>query len=289
MRISRAWMAGYVVAVMLVTALVPRVTIAQQPSLESASAREQTVNTEDRSKWTVQGEDQAIAKAREILGLPDRPALPAVGALVTLAEDNTPFLSADIIGRPIWHVVIRNWKIELKSAPPDVTDSYARTFDIFVDPQNGRLLKTVSRWPDGVPPIPPEPGASSYTDQMRRSGDEKYHGFPQWKPVISFVDALDGIFKGGRNPLLAEQMVGQYVIWSHMGRTPKPVWVITLRGNRPLWESAYPGASPNARNHLRHIVDPKTGKWICASSTPQPQTTEETEIKEQTESNETRP
>lgn len=232
------------------------------------------VRGEDPSEWAVREKDQAIAKTREILGLSGREDIPADAEIVLLAEDNTPFLSGQVIGRPVWHVVISDWKLQLKSAPPEVKDSYARTFDIFLGAEDGRLLKIVSRWPEGVPPIPPEPGPASYTDQMRRSGDEKYHGFPEEDPLINFLDALDTIFKGGRNPLRAEQIVGQYVIWSRMGRVPKPVWVITLRGTESLWESAYPGASVNARNHLRHIVDPRTQKWMCASSTPQPVTLE---------------
>jgi hypothetical protein len=249
----------------------------QEPVIGTSAESRETVALANRSNWALQGTDQAIAQARKILGVADQMELPSSAEIVTLTEDNTPFLSEQFIARPLWHVVISNWRLELKSAPPDVKDSYARTFDIFLDPLNGHLLKIVSRWPEGIPRIAPEPGADSYTMQMRQSGQERYHALPEEDPPISFLDVLDRMYKGGQIPLLEEQLVGQYVTWSMMGRTPRPVWVITLRGTRPLWDSMYPGAALSARNHMRYIVDPKTGKWVCGSSTPQPEDTTENE------------
>jgi hypothetical protein len=229
---------------------------------------------EDPSQWAVQNKDQAIARIKEILGVSGQGDLQIDAKIVLLAEDNTPFLSGQVTGRPVWHVVISNWKLHLKSAPPDVKDVYTRVFDIFLGAEEGHLLKIVSRWPQGVPRIPPEPGPASYTDQVRRSGKGKYHGFPKEDPPIKFLDALDSIFREAGDPLGAEQIVGQYVVWSQMDRPPKPVWAITLRDTQPMWESAFPGAAVSARNHMRHIVDGRTGKCICAGSVPQPVTLE---------------
>lgn len=231
-------------------------------------------HAEDPSEWAIREKDQAIARVKEVLGVSERKDLQSEAKLVLLAEDNTPFLSGQIIGHPVWHVVISNWRLQLESAPSNAKDRYTRTFDVFVGAEEGHLLKIVSHWPEGVPPIPPEPGPASYTDQMRRSGKQKYYGFPNEVPPIKFVDALDSVFKDAGNPLAAEQIVGQYVIWSQMDRPPKPVWAITLRGTQPMWESAFPGVGINARNHMRHIVDAKTGKCVCAGSTPQPVTLE---------------
>lgn len=268
---SRGRIAGCVVAGLLVAALTGSVAMPQEPVPKDSSAPQESAMGEDRANWALQGADQAVAKARQIVGLSDRMDLPGSAEIVILAEDNTPFLSDQIIGRQVWHIVISNWRLELKSAPADVKDSYTRTFDIFVDPRNGDVLKIVSRWPEGVPPIAREPGARAFTEQMRRSGDEKYHGFPEEKPRINFLDALDSILKDGGNPLNAEQIVGQYVLWSRLGREPRSVWAITLRGIHPLWEAAYPGVGVDARNHLRHIVDAQTGKWLCAGTSPQPE------------------
>lgn len=227
---------------------------------------------ENYLEWAVQDKKQAIAKVRAILGLSGRGDLSVDARVVFLAEDNTPFLSGQVIGRPVWHVVISDWKLQLKSVPPDVEDLYARTFDIFLGAEDGRLFKIVSRWPEGVPRIPPEPGPASYTNQMRLSGIERYYGFPDESPPVKFLDALDTVLRDGGNTLGAEQIVGQYVIWSRMGRESKPVWVITLRDTEPFWEPSFPGVGVNARNHMRHLVDAQTGKWLCANTTPQPTT-----------------
>jgi len=257
--------------VTVAAALPATVAMGQEPVIGTSAQSRETVELANRSNWALGDTDQAIAKARKILGIADKVALPLSAEIVALAEDNTPYLSEQIIARPVWHVVMSNWRLELKSAPPDAKDSYARTFDIFLDPLNGHLLKIVSRWPEGVARIPPEPGAASYAKQMRQSGAERYHALPEEDPPISFLDALEIMFKDGENLLSTEQIVGQYVIWSTMGRAPRPVWVITLRGTRPQWESSSPGLAINARNHMRYIVDPKTGKWITGSSTPQPE------------------
>jgi hypothetical protein len=243
--------------------------ISQEPTIDDTPIRLYALGADERAEWTLQTEEQATEKARRYLGLPDDAPQPEPAKLVILDADNTPYLSEIITGRPIWHIVIKDWKIELKSFP-EREDSYVRTFDVFLDPQTGQLLKIVSRWPDGVPPIPPEPGAASYTDQMKRAGNERYHGFPAELPSATFVDALDGVLTGGGNLLGCQQIVGQYVIWSMMGKAPKPMWIISLRGGAQWHSHGPPGATRVAMNHLRHKVDPTTGKSINASSTPNP-------------------
>ena len=187
-------------------------------------------------------------------------------------------MSGQIVDRPIWHVVIADWKLQLKSAPADAVDRYTRTFDILLEPKDGKLLKILSRWPKGAPPIAPQPAADSAAVQMKNAGLERYHAFPKTEPSISFLEALDVVLNdGGRgNPLVAKQILAHYVVRSAMGREPKAVWAITLRGIPPF-RAAYPGVPVDARNHVRHIVDAKTGKWLSAGTSPQPQTTEESE------------
>ena len=182
----------------------------------------------------IHNQAQAVAQVLETLGAPKHLRSETTAKLVTLAEDNTPFLSEQIVGRQLWHVIIKKWKLRLDSAIPGFEDSYERTFDVLLDLENGNILKIVSRWPEGIAQIAPEPPAWSAEEQMRASGLEKYHSFPESPPLITFLQALDIILtEGVGSPLVAKQIVAQYVVRSSMGRKPKRVWAITLRGIPP--------------------------------------------------------
>jgi hypothetical protein len=245
---------------------------AQEPEQQDSKKQGKKVESEDRSSWAVQNESQVIAKAREFLGVPHQDAPNVSAKLVTLAdhEDKTPFLHDQLIDRPIWQIVITKWRLRLKSATPKENDLYERTFDIFVDPRNGNLLKILSRWPKGVPPIAPRPPAGSATEQIRNSGLETYFRFPNTQPAISFLDALDSILKHGGNPFVAKQILAHYVIQSEMGHKRRPVWAITLHGFPPFRARGGPGVPEDARNHMRHIVHAETGEWLGAGTSPQP-------------------
>jgi hypothetical protein len=224
-----------------------------------------------RDAWTIQTEQQAIARAREIVGLPDRSPARLSAERVTLAEDNTPFLHEQIVGRPIWHIVIADWKLELKSAAPDEEDPISRTFDVFIDPTDGKLLKAASRWPENVPPVASQPSARSAEEQMPRSDEERYHGFPDPPPRINLVRALDIVHKDGSvSPYLAKQIVAHYVMQSTMNGKPRAVWAITLWGIPPL-PSSYPGVPVDSRNHIRTVVNAETGRCLFSSTSPQPE------------------
>jgi hypothetical protein len=224
----------------------------------------------DRTRWKIGDEGGAVAEARRILGVADKTPPHLSAALVKPSEDNTPFLSAKVVGRPIWQVVVADWRLELPSASRGPQDGRRLTFDMFIDPETGGLLKLVSRWPEGVPAIAPEPTARVAEEQMRRAGLEEYTGFPQSKPPVDFLRALDVVYKEGvGDPLVAEQIVARCVVRSFMGREPRTVWAITLRGIPPI-PAAYPGIPVDARNHIRNIVDAETGEWISAGTCPQP-------------------
>jgi hypothetical protein len=239
---------------------------ASQPPSQTQPARESV-----REAWTVRTEQQAIARAREITGLPGSSPPKFSAEVTTLAEDNTPFLHAQIEGRPIWKVVIAGWMLDLKSGGPDEHDRFARTFDVFIDPIDGKLLKAVSRWPEGVPPIAPQPSAQSAEEQMPRSDDERYHGFPDPPPLIDLVHALDIVQRdGSSSPYLAKQIIAHYVMESTRGGKPRPVWAITHWGIPPF-EASYPGVPVDARNHMRTVVNAETGKCLFSTTTPQPE------------------
>lgn len=281
---------GAVVATLaLVGVIGPRGTWGQTRGREAQNREQQKVTHEDRKEWKIRDDGEAIAQARQILGLSEKSSARVSATLVTLAEDNTPFLNEKLVGRPIWQVVITDWRLELASAPQEARDSFGRTFDVFLDPPNGALLKLASRWPDGVPVIAPEPPAAFAAEQMKRAGLERYHGFVSPAPPVDFVRALDVVYKDGvGDPLVAKQIVAHCIMRSAMEQKPRAVWAITLRGIAPL-KAAYPGVPIDARNHIRNIVDAKTGKWLSAGTSPQPQTGDESGAQDEKPTNSPQP
>ncbi len=255
----------------LLCAMVAAELLAQSRPQEPSAVQTQPAKEAAREAWAVKTEEQAMAKAREIVGLPGRSPARFTAELVTLTEDNTPFLHDQITGRPIWHVVISDWKLELKSAAPAQEDPFSRTFDVFVDPTDGKLLKAASRWPENVPPVAPQPSARSAEEQMPRSDEERYHGFPDPPPRIDLMHALDIVHKDGSfSPYLAKQIIAHYVMQSTHGGKPRAVWAITLWGIPPF-PSGYPGVPVDARNHIRTVLDAETGRCLFSSTTPQPE------------------
>lgn len=247
-----------------------KTTLAKGDERGPSGPRAITVEEADRSEWTVPTQAKAVSGMSKITGLTEATDQPVHAKLVMLEQDNTPYLSNRLIGRPLWHVEVRNVALKLESSPPGYKDAYVRTLDVFLDPLTGQMLKVKSRWPAGVAPIAPEPSAEFAVMQMLGSDKEIYHGFPDVLPPISFLEALDAIQKGGGVPMGAKQIEGCWVVWSEFDRTPRPMWVITLRGIA-LIEASYPGVPVDSRNHLRYIVDPVAKRWVNATTIPQPE------------------
>ncbi len=222
----------------------------------------------DTSNWVVRDSAAAVAKAKGVLGIA-RSAYPATAELISLLDDDTPFLSQFLLEKPIWQVVIRDWRLELASAQPEARDPYIRTWDVLVTPADGRVVKVRSRWPDEEPPIPPEPRADSATCQIYASGYTVYHGFPERDPRITFVDALDSLHARGEQVLSARQLSARYVVYSDIRYDkPRPVWAITERGVLPV--SFVVSMEMVPKYEYRLIVDANTGKFLCGGNTPQP-------------------
>lgn len=227
--------------------------------------------------WRIRSAEQSMAQARKALGLPKENTLLMNTTLVALQHENTPYLNQELIGRPLWHVVLQNWSAEVKSTPSWLKDPYRRTLDIFLDPRTGQIVKIKSRWPEGEPPMADELSAGEAVEEMRRAGNEIYHGFPTTTPRVTFLDALDSMQReSGTCALAARQIVGRYVVWSRMGRKPKTVWAITVRGVPP--RKAPPGAPQEPIYQYREIVDAETGNVLCGSNIPHPRYREHREM-----------
>ena len=225
--------------------------------------------SEDRSSWRLQRKNQAVERACTVIGVKRTSYRNAGASVITLKDDNTPYLSDQLTRRPLWHVVLRGWAFELKHYPAGYEDLYSRTADIYLDPITKSILKVKTRWPEGAPEMPPEVSAETGAAQMLQSGAWRYHGFPAKEPDITFLDALDSIWRFARDsPMGAKQVVGHYVMWSRMGRQPRAVWAVMLRGV-PV-KKPPPGTPVDAMDQYTYIIDATSGNWIATSNRPSP-------------------
>jgi len=217
---------------------------------------EELVKSAPLVEWKIRSGDVACAESIKMLGLPESVLAKSSAKLVTLVVNNTPYLSEQLVGTPLWHVVIQDWPKKIK---------YVTPLDVYVDPVKGRVLELRTRWPEGEPPIAPEPSAESATRQMSGRGPhDVFHGFPESLPKVSFLDALDALSWRTQ----AKQVVARCVMWSVVGgkcTEPRPVWVITLRGVK------LPRRPESAARYSRHyIVDAEIGRVRSHTNIPKP-------------------
>ncbi len=224
------------------------------------------VSRATRSRWKVQDAPGATARARGCLGMLRGAGQTASGSLVQLEDSNIPCIRDQIVKRPLWHVVVSDWKTGVGSNDACSNDRDERTWDVYVDPESGLVLRATSRWVDGEPRLPPVVDSATATEQMRRASREKYHGFPQVEPKVTLLQALQTIHQAGWAPASAKAIVAEYVIWSKMDKNPRAVWAIMLRGV-PVFKPP-PGTLSNAQDQYRHIVDAETGEWLGMNNLP---------------------
>lgn len=229
--------------------------------------RRAEIGQTERAKWTLRSTDDAMEKARMDLGIDGTRTRRVVAQTLIVNEDNTPFLRSQIVDRPLWHVAVEDWASGYIPEAHAGEVATTQPLEALFDPLNGHLLKVQTRWPPGIPIIAPEPNAESAVRQMS-ANSEAYLGWGPEPPTMSFIDALGAIARNGRDPWSARQISGVWVLWSILGKHPKPVWVITLRGIPPVRQ--HDDLSLDLLNHMRYIVDPETRTWIRATTTPQP-------------------
>lgn len=236
----------------------------------------------DKSNWELMTEDQAVSAALAITGFSrlTHYSVPSTEAaeLVALQDDQTPFLHEQINGREVWQIVVDSVQLRMTSrsqSGPKMgrTDSTFRVFIIDIDAVSGQLIKLYSV-PDGdyphKAPIPPVDVAEKQL-QSRGPRSEFYHGFPDTPPVLSFLEALKSLVY---DPFSANEIHALYIMHSQGGGTPRPVWIIELRGIDPA-PRTMGGPERNAsvsiekRNHRRTCIDAVTGVHIFTSTLPQ--------------------
>jgi len=157
-----------------------------------------------------------------------------------ITDDNTPFLHKQIKGRNVWVAEYKDFKLELKSVLKD--DKYKRNFKVYIDPNDGTLLKITSKFEGFDPNFPKAPSAAT----VERLSKGVSYSFPKEPPKISFLDALDAAQTGmPSNPLEAKEIEGLYVWYSNPLFQARRVWIILTRG-----QPSYPmiGFGPDIPN-----------------------------------------
>lgn len=240
----------------------------RQEADRADAAVDHTLQEFDSAGWVLATKRAAIERMLRTVGIPKGLDHRVSCGVVVRQEDDTPYLQAQVVGRPLWRIEVHGWRIELKSSPPGFTDRYARTFDIYLDPETGHPVRIESRWPASQPAMRPPPSAASAAEQMQRAGQEQYHGFPEQAPEVSFVQALDSVQRIGGNPMIAKQIVALYVMWSSMGNQTQPVWAITLRGVPPRKRRGK--QSHEVDSQWRYIVNAQTGECVIGTNVPVP-------------------
>jgi hypothetical protein len=206
---------------------------------------------------------------------------------VNITDDNTPFLHEQIKGKKdVWLVEAKNVYLRRFPSGRENTD---RKFSILVDSNSGKLLKITSKYDGFDPDMKPEPNAASAERQI--GGNEKYLGFPDTPPTITFLKALDILNeKAVSKPTSAKEIDAYYISWSSndMSWISKTilgqhnVWVITLRGVPALPGGSWPGEDVSkikkwSINHLRIVLDAETGEILSQGNSPQPEVKKESD------------
>jgi hypothetical protein len=203
----------------------------------------------------------AVEHARRGLGLVGDSQ--AVAVLVRLDAATLPFLALQLEGREAWRVDIVGPRWPSPGLP------YVRALSALLAPDGTTVLRVISPWPEREPPIAPFP-PTTVEERQLAAHDERFSVPPSHPAEVTLAGALAVIAANGGDLVQARQILAYHVVHDALRYHERPVWIVQLRGIPPF-AAAGPGVPENARNHLRHIVDAKTGEWLGADTLPQPE------------------
>ncbi len=147
-----------------------------------------------------------------------------------------------------------------------------KSVDTVVNPRTAIVYKITSPWAAGARPIAPFPSAPEEERQLRNLG-ERFVGLPDAEPDVDFYNALKQLELTGPVPPKSAKQIIAYLVTHHTRHySPRNVWIIQTRGIEMAAEgyAAMANIHPDARNHMRHVVDATTGIWLYSDTAPQP-------------------
>lgn len=228
-------------------------------------------NLQDVSTWTVPTSDRAIAQCQVLLhglidGFNEAAWTRAAVRLITSApHESVPMFS--VAGEPVWEVRLAGQRI--------ATPTYRalgkfglRDIRVLITPWGNVLrLEIVNSQSGRV--ATSEPSGDSYAAQRLNVGPEVWRQNPN-KPRISLAEAIETAQQQMGGLAEAAKIICIFVDFQIANKKGIfPAWSIDVRGTTPI-----PGSRPDipeqALDHVRHIVNADTGKWVMATSVPQP-------------------
>jgi hypothetical protein len=217
------------------------------------------------ARWTLSDTAKSVERAVTVSGLVAATSQSPSAFLAVMTEDSTPFLGGAIVGRYCWVVPM--------ILPSGVVGSSfkgsERVFDVFLDAENGHLLKIVSRLPAGVAPPPALATPETAEKEMLDMGQGIYDGFPNDLPPVSFREALQTVEKESSVSVAsAAQIIGQFVRIKTKGAKPVRCWVIMFRGVPPI--RPYEWMPKTSTYQYRVIIDADTVKYLYLTNVPHP-------------------
>lgn len=189
----------------------------------------------------------------------------------------------------VWRVVFKKVELALPSsnvggrASPEDQTKLVRRVVAFLDPYWGSLCRIEIHNDASPQEAPREPSPAQYARQIRDAGVEEISRVVE-TGALRLPSALAVVQREMGGVLEAKMVVVVPIQWSKRlpegapppspdsvtFGSPRDCWAIDLRGIPPMPASS-PDVPVEAKNHLRHIVDARTGRWLCASTVPQPE------------------
>jgi len=213
----------------------------------------------------------AMAKALNYLGFLEMDGFSIeknydTALFVNITDDKTPFLHNRINNRDIWKVTFKDITLSPYRGYPDSVD-YPRTFNVYIDPTDGTLLKIESLYTGNNVDFAPEPSIE-WAEKQIEGTIFKFLGFASPDSnYVSLNEVLQNL--GPRNFKLLKALLVR------TGRDEAEsftVWYIIYRGTDPFYPVSGGGnldlSNKEDFNYQTFIYDAKTGETIAWTINP---------------------
>ena len=185
---------------------------------------------------------------------------------IVMEDSTTPFLWQKFNDTKALKVTLRNMPVKYKRnryGEPVLIEG-ERDFDVFLDPENGKLLKIVSTKDSFYKKV--EAGeirkpTSEEAEKQLASSNDKYF-YTSSDPTPDFLKALQ-VMPG--DPIRADQIIALFVNFER-GTSQQRAWVIETYGVESITTGHHP-MKVYQINHIRCLVDTK-GNLISWSNRP---------------------